>query len=280
MPDQPTDQPDEEPENDDLFTGRVPILQALEKLRLRLLDLTRRNRLLNFKHSPGKCIQFVEAQPDPVYHRLMEGTDRKIVLLPIPEPPRARWEIIAGRQTKPDPKDYARTLGIDPSFELPVANVPANGATSLQTRYYPEDLERYCRKLQREMKSALEETGAHMLFLVFGFIEFPERAPSDRTMLAPLISVPVIIEKGNLDRETRRYRYHLSYTDEEVTENLSLKEKLRQEYGFELPDFNDNETTPEEYFRKLQEAIQDKDGWKLRLASTTRRPFRWVDVSH
>ena len=86
-------------------------------------------------------------------------------------------------------------MGKDPSFELPVANVPANGATSLQTLYYPEDLERYCRKLQREMKSALEETGAHMLFLVFGFLEFPEKAPSDRTMIAPLFSVPVIIEK-------------------------------------------------------------------------------------
>ena len=268
MPNQPTNQPDADPEADDLFTGQVPILQALEKLRLRLLDLTRRNRLLNFKHSPGKCIQFVEAQPDSVFHRLTEGTDRKIVLLPIPEPPRAKWEIVAGRQTKPDAKDYARTLGIDPSFELPVANVPANGATTLQTLYYPEDLERYCRKLQREMKSALEETGAHMLFLVFGFIEFPEKAPSDRTMIAPLISVPVIIEKGNLDQETRRYRYHLSYTDEEVTENLSLKEKLRQEHGFELPDFNDNETTPEDYFRKLQQAIQDKDGWKLKRQMT------------
>jgi very-short-patch-repair endonuclease len=268
MPDQPTDQPEADPEADDLFAGRIPILQALEKLRLRLLDLTRRNRLLNFKHSSGKCIQFVEAQPDSVFRGLMEGTDRKIVLLPIPEPPRAKWEIVGSQQTKPDAKDYARTLGIDPSFELPVANVPANGASTLQTLYYPEDLERYCRKLQREMKSALEETGAHMLFLVFGFIEFPENAPSDRTMIAPLISVPVIIEKGNLDGETRRYRYHLSYTDEEVAENLSLKEKLRQEHGFELPDFNENETTPEGYLRKLQQAIQDKDGWKLKRQIT------------
>ncbi len=268
MPNQPTDQPDANPEADDLFTGRVPILKALEQLRLRLLDLTRRNRLLNFKHSPGKCIQFVEAQPDPVFHRLMEDTNRKIVLLPVPEPPRAKWESVAGRQTKPDAMDYARTLAIDPSFELPVANMPANGVNTLQTLYYPEDLERYCRKLQREMKSAIEETGAHMLFLVFGFLEFPEKSPSDRTMMAPLISVPVIIEKGNLDQETRRYRYHLSYTDEEVAENLSLKEKLRQEHGFELPDFNDEETTLEDYFRKLRRAIKDKHDWKLKRQMT------------
>lgn len=269
MPDQPTDQPpDADPEADDLFTGRVPILKALEKLRLRLLDLTRRNRLLNFKHSAGKCIQFVQAQPDPVFRRLTEGADKKIVLLPIPEPPRAEWENIAGRRTKPDAKDYARTRGIDPSFELPVANVQANGANNLQTLYYPEDLERYCRKLQREMKSALEETGAHMLFVVFGFLEFPEPAPSDRTMTAPLISVPVIIEKGELDRETRRYRYNLSYTGDDVAENLSLKEKLRQDHGFEIPDFNENETTPEDYFRKIQRAIRDKHGWKLHRQMT------------
>ena len=268
MSNQPTDQPDANPEADDLFTGRVPILKALEKLRLRLLDLTRRNRLLNFKHSPGKCIQFVEAQPDPVFNRLLEGVERKVALLPIPEPPRVEWVSIAGRRTKPDPKDYAKTCGIDPSFELPVASVQANSANTLQTLYYPEDLERYCRKLQREMKSALEETGAHMLFLVFGFLEFPEPAPSDRTMTAPLISVPVIIEKGDLDRETRRYRYHLSYTGDEVAENLSLKEKLRQDHGFELPDFNDNETTPEDYFEKIQQAIRDKHGWKLKRQMT------------
>ena len=268
MPNQPIDQPDADPEADDLFTGHVPILKALEQLRLRLLDLTRRNRLLNFKHSPGKCIQFVEAQPDHVFNRLLEGVDRKIVLLPIPEPPRIDWEDIAGRRTKPDAKDYARTRGIDPSFELPVANVQANSANTLQTLYYPEDLERYCRKLQREMKSALEETGAHMLFLVFGFLEFSEQGPSDRTMTAPLISVPVIIEKGDLDRQTRRYRYHLSYTGDEVAENLSLKEKLRQDHGFELPDFNENETTPEDYLKKIQQAIRDKHGWKLKRQMT------------
>lgn len=268
MPDRSKEQADPASEADELFTGRVPILKALEKLRLRLLDLTLHNRLLNFKHSPGKCIQFVDAQPNPVFHRFMEGTDRKIVLLSIPEPRRIEWVIIAGRLTKPDAKDYAKTLGIDPSVELPATDARAPGANSVRALYYPEDLERYCRKLHREMKSALEETGAHMLFLVFGFLEFPEKAPSDRTMTAPLISVPVILEKGDLDRETRRYRYHLSYTGEELAENLSLREKLRQDHGFDLPEFDEDETTPDDYFKKIQRAIRDKHGWKLKRQMT------------
>src|SRR3989337_1783046 len=222
MPHQQTGQINSDSETDDLFTGRLPILEALEKLRLRLLDLTLHNRLLNFRHSPGKCIQFVDVQPNVVFHRLMEGTDKRIFLLPIPEPHRREWINVAGRLTKPDAKDYAKKIGIDPSFDLALANMQANNTSSLRALYYPENLERYCRKLHREMKSALEETGAHMLFLVFGFLEFPEKGPADRTMTAPLISVPVTIEKGDIDRETRHYRYHISHTGEGLSENLSL----------------------------------------------------------
>ena len=39
-----------------LFSGKVPIEVALNELRLRLLDMTGRNRLINFKHSPGKSL--------------------------------------------------------------------------------------------------------------------------------------------------------------------------------------------------------------------------------
>lgn len=41
-----------------LFSGKVPIQVALNELRLRLLDLTGRNRLVNFKHTPGESPRF------------------------------------------------------------------------------------------------------------------------------------------------------------------------------------------------------------------------------
>lgn len=267
MPNQ-NEQANQSSEAEDLFSGRVPILKALEKMRLRLLDLTMHNRLLNFKHSPGKCIQFVDAQPNTVFRRFMDGTDKKIILLPIPEPHRGEWVHIAGRLTRPEAKDYAMKIGVDPSFELPLVNQQTNDTGSVRALYYPEDLERHCRKLHREMKSALEETGANMLFLVFGFLEFPEKGPAERTMTAPLISVPVIIEKGDLDRATRHYRYHISYSGEELAENLSLREKLRQDHGFDLPVFDEDENTPDDYFGTIRQAIQNKHGWKLKRQMT------------
>ncbi|MFZ4438326.1 MAG: DUF4011 domain-containing protein, partial [Syntrophales bacterium] len=253
---------------DPLFTGSLPIIEALKKLRLRLLDLTLHNRLLNFRHSPGKCIQFVDAQLSIIFHRLMEGTDKRILLSPIPEPHRKEWTNIGGRLTRPDAKDYAKKIGINPSLELVLSEKQTNNVNSVRALHYPEDLERYCRKLHREMKSALEETGAHMLFLVFGFLEFPEKGSADRTMSAPLISLPVIIEKGEIDPQTRHYRYCISHTGEEFSDNLSLREKLLQDHSFDLPAFDESETTPDEYFNEIQGIIQDKHGWRIKRQMT------------
>jgi hypothetical protein len=46
---------------------------TLAQLRIRLLDLTGRNRLLNYKHPIGKSLQFVEGQPAMLYEKLSEG---------------------------------------------------------------------------------------------------------------------------------------------------------------------------------------------------------------
>ena len=59
----------------ELFSGGLTTSQAIEKLRTRLLDLSARNGLLNFRHPKGRCLQFVD---DPnlnlVFERLYGET--------------------------------------------------------------------------------------------------------------------------------------------------------------------------------------------------------------
>ena len=83
-----------------------------------------------------------------------------------------------------------------------------------------------------------------MLFVVVGFLEFPDREDNDRLLLAPLISVPVALEKTRVDRDTGQERYNLKYTGEDLAENLSLREKLSQEYSFDLPEFDEGKWAP------------------------------------
>ncbi len=171
------------------------LLRALEELRLKLLDLTGRNRLLNFKHSPARSLQFTEGHLEGLYAHLVEGARGAAVqVCGLPEPLRRDWVEKAGRQVRPEPLAWARQNGIPTSYELPGSGSEAP-EHDLRVLLYPDDTAKHCRKIEREALLAIEETGANMLFLVLGFLEFPDQQDSDRTFLSPLISIPVAFTK-------------------------------------------------------------------------------------
>jgi hypothetical protein len=263
-PSAPEPAPDR-PEVDELFSGRLPIQEALAKLRVRLLDLTTRNRLLNFKHAPGKTLQFVNSAPDAVFTKLMTNSGAKVAVNPVPEPKRADWVRVNGRLTRPDVKQYACEHGLQTDYEL--MPVPTLEGGAVRALYYPDDLAKHCRKLAREARSAIEETGANMLFLVFGFLEFPDQNDSDRILTAPLVCVPVSLDKDRIDPVTGQDCFVLKYTGEDLSENLSLREKLVQLHSFELPAF-DEETGPEGYFDEIAQTLTTKPRWTVKRQMT------------
>ena len=198
------------------------LTSALEQLRLKLLDLTGRNRLINFKHAAGKSLQFIEGQPAAIYKRLVEANNKdNISILGLPEPARGDWVERNGRLQRPDPREWAKSQGITTSYDIPVAGESSYNS-NVRTLMYPDDLAKHCRKIEREATLAIEETGANMLFLVLGFLEFPDQRDSDKTFTSPLISVPVSLQKKEI---AGIQQFSLQYTDDDISENLSLREK-------------------------------------------------------
>lgn len=255
-----------------LFAGKVPIHVALRELRLKLLDLTGRNRLINFKHTPGKSLQFVHSTIDGTYKRLTEQGSR-VAISALPEPDRGDWVTRNGRLARPDPKEYAAQIGIDPTYTLAqrdsavvTQRTTPVSASELRTLFYAEDLGKHCRKLEREAKLAIEETGANMLYLAAGFLEFPETPDSDKLYRAPLLCIPVSISRSE---ETQHSRFYLSHTGDEIADNLSLREKLKRDFGFNLPEYDDeSETTPEDYLKAVSKAVARKPNWRVRPMMT------------
>ena len=109
----------------------TPLLEALEKLRNSLLDLTGRNRLLNFKHTPAKSIQFVHSDIDAAFNALVANSTR-VPLLALPEPPESEHVEVAGRTRRPDNRQFAESRGISGCYDLdmpsPAADPPAQAA--------------------------------------------------------------------------------------------------------------------------------------------------------
>ena len=71
-----------------LFNGSIPIPAALQKLRMRLLDLTGRNRLVNFKRSAGKSLQFVQTSIAATFQRITADQTSRVSIAPVPAPDR------------------------------------------------------------------------------------------------------------------------------------------------------------------------------------------------
>lgn len=252
--------------------------RSLENLRNRLLDLTSRNRLINFKHTKSSGLRIVDALPDALEEMLT--SEKEVKFLAVPEPTQA--DLLEARYLEQDPEtkeitkikehptavEWAKYLGVDTSFEVPI---PPEGTahskhyeSKIQTLLYPHELETRLKNLFRTAESSIQETGANLLFMAFGFLEWYETDDIKSSRQAPLYLLPVRINKGRLDNRTSTYKYTVSTTGESIIPNLSLREKLRSDFALSLPDV-DEEASPEAYFQFIEQTVlQNKPEWYLR----------------
>jgi len=231
----------------DFLTGSTET--GLDRIRTRLLDLTNRNKLLNYRHTTASSLRVVDVSLDAVFRRLLDN--EKLAFLPVPEPE-------AEDEKTPPAKDHAEVLGWNVSFDLDAAN---GVVQALPVLHYHEQLDTLSRKIASAAKTAIEESGANMLYLVFGFLEWYESDDSKQPHLAPLIVLPVTIERAGGKR--RAVETVLEYSGEDVETNLSLVEKMRRDFGIAIPLLEDNDT-PESYFEKFTEILRLKKSWSIR----------------
>ena len=141
-------------------------------------------------------------------------------------------------------------------------------AAQLQTLHYPNELEAILRRISYAARTAIEESGTKMLHLIFGFVEWFESDASDQPHLAPILLVPVGIEKGKTDPLSGTFTYEIAYSSaDHIEENLSLREKLKRDFGLDMPELSDQEGA-ESYFLKFRSIIAAKPRWRIRRRIT------------
>ncbi|NKC16739.1 MAG: DUF4011 domain-containing protein [Gammaproteobacteria bacterium] len=256
------------------------VQELIEAARAKLLDLSARNRLLNFRHTPTNCLRVIDEMPDPLFERLLNDALFTFDAVPAPSMRELRAYYAAeqnvprapnpdGTLPLPNPQVWAQHVGIEPGFELPLSEEHPeerrHADRNIQTLLYHQPLETRLRKLRGDANTAIEETGSNFLYMAFGFLEWRRAQQSERGMLAPLMLIPVEIQR---ERNRRgQYVYKLSSTGEDLQPNLSLEKLLLDEFGLALPELAEN-TTPEEYFRRVRRLVKDFDGWRVRRYCT------------
>lgn len=249
--------------SNDVSDGNLSIPEVLRRLQHRLLDLTARNRLLNFKITAGKALPLIPGRLDATFSRLTGQNPSSVQILPVPDPSRDEWMVKHERLVKPEAKEHAVRKGLN--IQLEEAQEDWDPANIARAQYYNEDLAKHFRKIDREARLALEETGANMLFLVLGCLDYTENPSSDKVFSAPLVCVPVRLDAIQISHGVI---FNLSYTGEEIHENLSLREKLKRDHTFTLPDFPDEDDGVDSYYQEIERLIGNQPNWKVRRNMT------------
>lgn len=204
----------------------------IENWKNKLLDLGKRNRLLNFKDNKNNTLTL--QQPSIFELWEMFVIDCKSIVFPY-----------ESEEFFPVEFDNERVME-------PHKNVVTNLSVKEQ--------QRVLRNLRDKSKMFIEEQGVNVLYLAFGFLRYNESEYSKQFFLAPLVLVPVTIKLDSI-----RDPFELNLHEDEIIINPTLMYKLDKEYGIKIPEFNTDENDDlEEYLEKLDDIVINKNReWQI-----------------
>ncbi|MCK0546996.1 DUF3320 domain-containing protein [Pseudomonas syringae] len=214
----------------------------------KLLDLTTRNRLLHLPDS-AKGVRLI--CPDPAVLEDLLSSGQRIRILSVPD-------------LKSSGRDVA--LYEQQNNENLVDEVARQALARGEVLASLEKvkLEATLIDLFRKARSDLEEGGANTLFLAIGFLKWKKTADDPKTYSAPLILLPV-----KLERKSALYGVTLSLLDEEPRFNLTLLELLRHDFELVIPGL-DGELPSDEsgidvtgIWNVVRRAVRDVPGFEV-----------------
>jgi len=192
--------------------------ERLERWRTRLLDLSLRNRLLNVRLA--SVIRLVPPDLAVLEDELVSGTSFGL---------RPRLQAYSDQDPRSAEIFRAHTGG-DPLAELTRKGLE-NG--ELFTHLDEDGLDQRLKALARAGRESLEEGGVQTIFIGLGILCWYEADSSQQERLAPLLLLPV-----ELHRKSAREHYRLRLADEESLFNTTLIEKLKQDFGIDIPELS------------------------------------------
>ncbi len=204
----PAEQAEEKPTTPE---GRI------ERWQRKLLDLSLRNRLLNFRPTK-QTIPFLCPDVPFLEDHLANGARIRVISLPQQNP-----------QGERDKAIHLQTTGTDLDIEFAVEALQRD---ELPSPLEAKELDARLTELYRRARNDLNEGGSNTLFLAVGFLRWKKSPDDERTYRAPLLLVPV-----KLERRSATSRFHLLHHEDEVRFNATLVQMLKKDFALNLAQF-------------------------------------------
>ena len=199
------------------------------------------NRLINYKLLTARGVEVIDESPPDVYQILVQD-GKTMSFLPKDKSEEDEYFLFEDEKIEVDPARYTDT--------------------KLQTNHSSTELQKRLLNTYYTARTALEEQGVTTLYLALGMLEWYESESSDISRHAPLILIPVTI-----DRKSVRAKIRISYTGEEIGTNLCLQEKLKSDFGIQFPNLPKADDLDQsnilKYYQDVSQKIGDFNRWSV-----------------
>lgn len=220
------------------------VTKVLDAARRKLLETGTRNRLIhvNRANQRSNSLNIINESADEIYAILRAQSKRM------------RFKAMGTDKTDEDD---------DMHLAVAVSDAAADQTrltdNIIETPLGPDALARRLLRLAGDARTAEEEQGLNILYLAIGFLKWKESAGADIQREAPLILLPV-----QLVRNERTSTFDILCREDDITTNLPLQSRLRQDFGIMLPEVEETEEwTPSQYYALVKEAISGQPGWSV-----------------
>jgi hypothetical protein len=222
----------------------------IENWKRQLLDLTMRNRLLNFT-SRTRAIEINCLDIASLEDMLADNHKFKIIsvdTLKLDSDPRSEQLHLQQHQENLLTEQLQRHLS---KKEL-IANTDSKKLTT--------DL----LELYRSAKESVQESGVNILYIALGFLDWTNGKDTQRIYRAPLILIPIEITRKSVNSG-----FQLQAHEDEPRFNPTLLEMLKQDFALEIPELEGNLPTDEhgldvkKILNILRVKIKDIVGWEV-----------------
>ena len=193
-----------------------------------LLDLGKRNRLINFKEGKRSCVQLTSS-----YDKLFE-------------------QIVVRENDLKFP--YSKKVVVnDDGEEIFETVIPGD----IETNKTVSELQKTLKVLRYRANTSIEEQGINILYLAFGLLKWRETDNSTEVFSAPIVLVPVRLTIASLTSP-----YVLSLHEDEIVINPTLQYKLENDFGIRFPEIDSLQENISDYFDACVKTIENK-GWTI-----------------
>lgn len=222
----------------------------------KLIDLSKRNRLLNFRLTKGSTLKIIDEMPPEIF-KILYCDNHQMQFLPIKVNSEnvSEEENLSKEELNENIEFKATEFQVYDENNLQGKHVD----NYLQTNLSENELERTLRKISTTAKNTMDDLGFNVLFLTLGSVIWYENISSDVKYEAPLLLLPISITK-------KKNEFVIEYNDDDIILNPALALKLKNDFAINLDDINVSDIQSSEIksiFETVQKRISKHKKWKL-----------------